>query len=136
MLKSCACGHSMKLILRTVIHAHKVSISNVPVYSCENCSRNEVFPGVKEDLGRLVGRLGAKPEQERIHFDEFHELAGVLRNVLEQKVPLQAQAVARRTEERTNELLDLLLIADSLGDENWKIELKARLAQLSAQYIS
>lgn len=136
MLKSCACGHPMKLILRTVIHAHQVSITNVPVYSCENCSRNEVFPGVKEDLGRLVGQLGSKPEAKRIRFDEVHELAGVLRSILERKVPLQASEVALRTEERTNELLDLLLIADSVGDERWKLELKGRLAQLSAQYIS
>ncbi|MBP2116939.1 hypothetical protein [Cohnella lubricantis] len=126
----------MKLILRTVIHAHKVSIANVPVYSCENCSRNEVFPGVKEDLGRLIGRFGSKPEPDRIRFDEVHELAGVLRHLLERKLPLQASEVARRTEERTNELLDLLLVADSLGDEKWKAELKCRLAQLSAQYIA
>lgn len=136
MLKSCSCGHTMKLILRTVIHARKVSITNVPVYSCDNCSRNEVFPGVKEDLGRLVGRLGAKPDTKLIRFDEVHELAAVLRNMIERKVPLQAASVARLTEERTNELLDLLLIADSVRDEMWKAELKGRLAQLSAQYIS
>lgn len=126
----------MKLILRTVIHAHRVSISNVPVYSCESCARKEVFPGVKDDLGRLVGRLGAKPDLQRVSFDEVHELAGVLRNVLDRREPLQPSVVARRTEERMNELLDLLLIADSVGDERWKAELKGRLAQLSAQYIS
>ncbi len=136
MLKRCTCGHAMKLILRTVIHARKVSITNVPVYSCEQCPRNEVFPGVKEDLGRLVGRLGADPKPQHIPFDEVHEWAGVLREALARKKPLQAVTVAPIAEERTNELLDLMLIASSVGDEAWMAELKSRLSQLSAQYIS
>ncbi|MBB6730253.1 hypothetical protein [Cohnella zeiphila] len=135
MFKSCPCGHDMKLILRTVVHARKASIVNVPVYSCEICSRNEVFPGVKEELGRLVGRLGTRPQAQRIPFDEIHEWAAVLREVAAADRPLQAASVMRKAEERTNELLDLMLIASSLGDEIWKKELKRRLSQLSAQYI-
>ncbi|MBB6636420.1 hypothetical protein H7B67_20050 [Cohnella thailandensis] len=136
MHKRCSCGHSMKLILRTVIYVHKVSIANVPVYSCDRCSRNEVFPGVKQDLGELVGRMGAKPEPQTIAFEEKHEWAGVLKDMIAREQPLQAESVARRLEERTNELLDLLLVADSLKDETWKTELRSRLSQLSAQYIS
>ncbi|WP_238162379.1 hypothetical protein [Cohnella sp. AR92] len=126
----------MKLILRTVIYVHKVSIANVPVFSCDYCSHNEVFPGVKEDLGQLVGRMGAAPEPQTIFFDEKHEWAGVLAGLIAQKEPIQAASVARRIEERTNELLDLLLVASSLRDETWQMELRSRLSQLSAQYIS
>jgi len=135
LLKRCACGQAMKLILRTVIHARKVSIMNVPVYSCESCSRNEVFPGVKEDLGKLVGELGAKPLPHSVAFDELHEWAGVLKKAQEQSEPLESAAVARKAEERMNELLDLMLLADSVGDSAWKRELKSRLSQLTAQYI-
>ncbi|WP_169732277.1 hypothetical protein [Cohnella thermotolerans] len=136
LLKRCTCGQAMKLILRTVIHARKVSITNVPVYTCEQCFRNEVFPGVKEDLGRLIGELGAKPLPRSIPFDEIHEWAGVLKEALDQTQPLQLWTIARKTEERMNDLLDLMLVAASVGDETWKKELKSRLSQLSAQYIT
>ncbi|THF74218.1 hypothetical protein [Cohnella fermenti] len=126
----------MTLILRTLIYVHKVSIANVPVYSCEFCSRNEVFPGVKEDLGQLVGRMGSKPQPQTIPFEEQHEWAAVLRDMAANRQPLDAAAVARSIENRTNELLDLLLVASSLRDEKWQKELRGRLSQLSAQYIS
>ncbi|WP_082034149.1 hypothetical protein [Cohnella kolymensis] len=126
----------MKLALRTVVFAKKVNITNVPVYSCSLCGRNDVFHGVKEDVGRLVGELGTRPAPRSIPFEEVHEWAGVLFRALAQAESLQASDVAKAMEERTNQLLDLWLIASSLGDETWKMELQTRLSQLSAQYIS
>jgi hypothetical protein len=136
LLKACSCGGDMKLMLRTVIFARKVNINNVPVYNCSLCGRNDVFPGVKEDVGRLVGQLGPRPMPRSIPFDQVHEWAGVLSRALDLADSLQPSKVARATEERINQLLDLWLVASSLGDETWKTELQSRLTQLSAQYIS
>jgi hypothetical protein len=126
----------MNLMLRTVIFAKKVNINNVPVYNCSLCGRNDVFPGVKEDVGRLVGQLGSKPTPRSIPFDQVHEWAGVLSHAMNQSETLQATVIARAAEERVNQLLDLWLIASSLEDETWKLELTNRLSQLSGQYIS
>lgn len=126
----------MSLGLRTVIFARKVNINNVPVYNCPGCGRNDVFPGVKEDVGKLVGQLGARPDPSSIPFDQVHEWAGVLSQALHVSESLQAAAIARATEERIDQLLDLLLIASSLEDERWKNEIHTRLSQLSAQYVS
>lgn len=126
----------MALGLRTVFYSKTVSIDNVPVYSCGRCSRNEVYPGVKSDLSRLLAGLGTKPLPRRIRFDELHEWAGMLCAAVCESEPLSVGLLARLTEERTNELLDLLLVASSLGDTGWKEELQERLSQLNGQYIT
>ncbi|MFC4601962.1 hypothetical protein [Cohnella hongkongensis] len=126
----------MSLNLRTVIFAKKVHIDNVPVYHCPGCGRNDVFPGVKEDVGKLVGQLGARPSPGSIPFDQLHEWAGVLSQALNDSESLQAAAIAKAAEERIDRLLDLLLIASSLEDEAWKNEIHTRLSQLSGQYVS
>ncbi|WP_239617251.1 hypothetical protein [Cohnella mopanensis] len=126
----------MNLKLRTVVFAKKVNINNVPVYNCRMCGRNDVFPGVKDDVGRLVGQLGSRPAPHNIPFDQLHEWAGVLSDALHLSDTLQATVIAKAAEERINQLLDLWLIASSLEDELWKQEIQIRLSQLSAQYIS
>jgi hypothetical protein len=136
LLKRCSCGGEMNLMLRTVIFAKKVNINNVPVYNCSLCGRNDVFPGVKEDVGRLVGQLGSKPAPRSIPFDQVHEWAGVLSHAMNQSETLQATVIARASEERVKQLLDLWLLASSLEDEAWKLELANRWSQLSGQYIS
>jgi len=136
LLKRCPCGGEMNLSLRTVIFARKVNINNVPVYNCPGCGRNDVFPGVKEDVGKLVGQLGAKPAPGSIPFDQVHEWAGVLSQAFYQADKLQAATIAKATKERIDQLLDLWLIASSLEDEAWKTEIHTRLCQLSAQYVS
>lgn len=126
----------MNLELRTVIFARKVNIHNVPVYHCPDCGRNDVFPGVKDDVGKLVGQLGAKPAPGIIPFDEVHEWAGVLSQTMSRSGKPRALDIAKATEERIDQLLDLLLIVSSLKDETWKNEIHTRLSQLSAQYVS
>lgn len=132
----CSCGGEKKLALRTVIFAKKVNINNVPVYNCYSCGRNDVFPGVKKDVGQLVGQLGNRPDPSIISFDQLNEWAGVLAEALIKSNSLQASIIARAAEERTNQLLDLLLIASSLGDDAWIAELHNRLSQISGHYIS
>ncbi|TJY43291.1 hypothetical protein E5161_05180 [Cohnella pontilimi] len=136
MNKRCECGDTKSLALRTVIFARKVSITRVPVYCCSQCGSHEVFSGVKGDISRLIRELGAKPAPRTIPFDQVHEWAGILTAAASEGDSLHKTAVERAAEERTNELLDLWLIASSVGDENWKAELQSRLAQLNAAYIS
>lgn len=135
MFKICSCGDQMSLSLRTVVFARKVNITNVPVYSCDGCGRNDVFHGVKDDVGRLISQIGTMPDMRCIPFDELHEWAGLLTGMRTQLKTLHPADVARAAEERTNQLLDLLNLATALGDETWKDELRYRLSQLSAQYI-
>lgn len=136
MFKRCDCGEEMSLGLRTVYYAKTVNIRNVPVYACEACSRNVVFPGVKSDLSQLLASLGPKPQPGSISFDEVHEWAGVLSEAAARRAPLLTSTVSRMAQERTNDLLDLLLVAAAVGDESWKRELESRLTQLSGQFIS
>jgi hypothetical protein len=134
--KRCECGDTKRLHLRTVIFARKVNITRVPVYCCSTCGNSEVFLGVKDDVGKIIGQLGTKPVPRTIPFDQMNEWAGILSQAMESGGDaLRAAAISRAIEERTNELLDLWLIASSLGDETWKAELQDRLTQLRALYI-
>jgi len=135
--KRCLCGAALKLRMRTVVYSRKVKITRVPVYCCNGCGKHEVYAGVKADIGRLIGKLGSRPEAQTISFDEINECAGVLSQALDRgNRAVQPAAVVRVAQERTNELLDLWLIASSLGDEQWKSELSDRLSQLRHAYIS
>lgn len=137
MNKRCPCGDLQQLRLRTVVYARKVSITKVPVFSCSRCGSSEVHAGVKSEIGRLIGRLGSRPVSRIIPFDQINELAGVLASALENGSDrLLAADIARAAEERTNELLDLWLIASSLKDEAWKAEIRERLAQLSSTCLT
>lgn len=137
MNKHCLCGAPLKLRLRTVVYARKVKITRVPVLCCNGCGSHEVYAGVKADIGRLIGKLGSRPEAQSISFDELNECAGVLSQAMEEgERTVQPSIVARAAQERANELLDLWLIASSLGDESWKAELSERLSQLRHAYIS
>lgn len=136
MDKRCGCGNIMMLGLKTVVFARKVRIRNVPVHHCAGCGRNEVFAGVKREIGRLIGELGARPESGEIAFDRMNEWAELLCAALRPGRPADAAEIAGAVEERINRLLDLWLVASSLGDESWKSELQTRLSRLRMSYIT
>lgn len=129
MQKQCKCGQTMSIRLRTVIYQNKVEIENVPVYTCEACSRSEVFPDVKPDLAGLIGNLGSKPDRQQLHFDDMSELAHLMMKVTDKE--RRHEPVEKILEERVNELLDMLLLARSLGNEPWMEDVRQRLAQIS-----
>jgi len=133
----CLCGGATCLQLRTVVYARHVKITGVPVICCPNCGNHEVFEGVKKEVGLLLATLGSKPEPATISFCERNEWANLLARAIKSAPNgLQSSEIMRAAEERTNELLDLWLIAASLGDEKWKSELQDRLSQLRKVYIS
>jgi hypothetical protein len=124
----------MSIRLRTVIYQNKVDIENVPVYTCDNCQRSEVLPSVKPELAGLIGQLGGQPGKQQLLFDDWSEIAYLMRKVSE--TPCRGESVERIVEERINELLDMMLIAKSLGDELWVAEIRKRLTQITQHPLS
>jgi hypothetical protein len=138
LVEQCICGSVMEIRLRTVIFSNRVKIENVPVYSCNACDRNIVYPGVKPELSELIRSLGGEPSSEHIQFNEVNELARLLYEVTQKEkshIPVE-----QIVEERVNELLDLLLLAQSLKDETWANSIRDRLSQIArgriATYLS
>ncbi|WP_218090522.1 hypothetical protein [Paenibacillus solanacearum] len=134
MQKQCKCGKAMTIRLRTVIYQNKVEIENVPIYSCGSCSRSEVFPEVKPELTGLIGTLGSKPGKQQMQFEDISEIAHLMVKVTEKK--RAADPVEMIIDERINELLDLLLLAQSLEDEAWIADLRKRLSQIASRSLT
>lgn len=134
MEKYCVCGETMSIRLRTVIFSNKVKIENVPIYSCGDCGQSEVLQDVKQELSSLLRGLGRNPEKQRISFDESNELAFLLREAAKsERANVPVEAIVR---ERVNQLLDLLLLAQSLDDRPWTEEIRERLSQIAKASIA
>ncbi|MFE5319719.1 hypothetical protein ACFQ88_13510 [Paenibacillus sp. NPDC056579] len=134
MQKQCKCGSAMNIKLRTVIYQNKVEIENVPVFSCESCQRSEVFAEVKPELTGIIGKLGSLPEKQQLSFHEISEIAHLMKKVTEKQYA--ADPVEKIVEDRINELLDLLLLAQSLHDETWQADIQKRLGQIAKHSLS
>ncbi|MDF2670634.1 MAG: hypothetical protein K0R67_2940 [Paenibacillus sp.] len=132
--KQCKCGETMGIRLRTVIFQNKVEIENVPIYSCDACQRTEVFPAVKPVLTGFIKTLGREPEKKQVFFNEMSELAHLMYKVTN-KENIHS-AVERIIEERINELLDLLLLAQSLDDREWMEDVRHRLSQITSHVMT
>jgi hypothetical protein len=120
----------MDIQMRTVIFQGKVEIMNVPVFSCGHCQLSEVFPPVKSELIAYIRSLGAESGPIKVQFDEHSELAFLLQQVThKENSGKSAEAIV---EERINELLDLLLLAQSLDDAMWQENIRLRLTQITS----
>lgn len=134
MQKQCSCGSWMNIHLRTVIYSTKVEIENVPIFSCKECNRSEVFSAVKSELTGLIDKLGSQPGKQQFSFPEFSELAHLMHKVSDKEhVNIPVETIIG---ERINELLDLLLLAGSLDDEQWKDDIHKRLSQIASHSFS
>jgi hypothetical protein len=129
MEKSCACGHQKTLRLRSLIYSKKVAIMNVPVLGCAQCGHCEVLPEVAPDLIALLRDLGDKPVEQHIWFNEVNELAYIFFEANRRK--RRKRPVPVIVEERINQLLDLLLLAQSLQNSEWVADVETRLTQIS-----
>lgn len=133
MLKKCSrCGTEMAIMLRNVVYRNRVKIYNVPVHVCEDdrCSHSQVVEIIKEDLKQLMKDLGPTPGQQEIEFEQISELSHLLVYVADQSVENEESVVRTMVENRVNELLDMFLLAQSLGDERWLTEIRHRLVQI------
>jgi hypothetical protein len=130
MQKKCSrCGNDTQIVLRNVVYRNRVKILNVPVHVCtdDHCAHIQVVDMIKEDLKKLMEDLGQNPQRQAIEFEEVSELSNVLVLALHEG---EDATVRQALEERVNELLDLFLLAQSLGDETWMRELRQRLTKI------
>lgn len=134
MQKHCKCGRLMSIRLRTVIYQNKVDIENVPIFSCDCCGRSEVASTVKPELTGLIRKLGSKPDKKQLYFNETSEIANLLLKVTEKE--RMNDSMEKIVTERVNELLDILLLAQSLGDLPWMEDTRKRLSQISQHSLS
>ena len=124
----------MTVKLRTVIYQNRAEIENVPIYACKACKRTIVFPPIKDDLTKFIGTLGNVEEKEQYRFDELNEIAHLMCQMADKE--RWHDSVERIVEERVNELLDLLLLAKSVGDAAWIDEVRQRLSQITNHALS
>jgi hypothetical protein len=132
--KLCKCGSRMNFRMRTVIYKHVLEIENVPIYTCDTCSRSEVLALIKSDLTTLISQFGHCPEKRLFYFNEASELADLIWTAAQKEhkhIP-----VDKILEERINQLLDILLLAQSLQDEAWIADVLHRLSQITKQNIN
>jgi hypothetical protein len=117
----------MEIQLRTLVYQGQVEIKNVPVASCRACGRTQVLEEVKPELKALLKELGESPASQLVAFQEVSLFAQEL---------VEAAGEARHTQEdwldalrriKVDELLDLLILARSLQDENWSEEIREEL---------
>lgn len=131
MQKKCSqCGSNMNVMLRQLVYRHRVNIYNVPVLVCsdEECSHSQVVDGIKGQLVQLVHDLGQNPNRQEIRFEEMSEFTNLLIMVAEEEE--ENCNVSKLLDERINDLLDMFLLAQSLGDEKWEGELRQRLLEI------
>jgi hypothetical protein len=130
MLKKCSrCGKDTHMMLRNVVYRNRVKILNVPVHVCvdDHCAHSQVVEVIKDDLKKLMDELGQNPQPQAIEFEEVSELSNLLVLVVKEG---EESAVQEVVEEKVNELLDLFLLAQSLGDRQWMLELRQRLTKI------
>ncbi|NBI30689.1 YgiT-type zinc finger protein [Chengkuizengella sp. YPA3-1-1] len=129
MQKECKCGKTLSIQLRTVKYSKKIHIRNVPIFSCENCEESEVLLDVKEDLTQLIQKIDPSYSKNQIFFNEINEFAHLLYVSSEKElIHIPIEDIIQL---RINELLDILLLAQSLHDTKWVNETEKRLLQLT-----
>lgn len=129
----CRCGNEMELTLRTIIHARKVEIHHVPVFTCSHCGHSELVPEIKAEVVRLMQQSTGSESSNRIQifFEEEHEAARVFMDCLEQGGEDLETLYGLNAEERVNQLLDVYLVAQFYQDRNWLMDIERRLKQIN-----
>jgi hypothetical protein len=127
MEKVCSnCSGLMQLTLRT-IKFNKHEIANVPIHTCPVCDCNEVSDRVKPVLKQLVHSLSnSSHERQKIAFEEYSEYT----NLLIKAARDEEEAIEEIIQDRINQLLDLMLLAKSLRDQQWVDELSFRIKEV------
>lgn len=128
MEKECQCGVRMEIRLRTVVFQNKVDIENVPIFSCDQCGSSEIYPSIKSELKRLIAELGELPMKQKIRFEDTSEMANLLLALSHSRNIHKTLEIL--IEERINELLDILILAQSLDDSVWTMDVRNRLHQI------
>lgn len=134
--KACSCGGNMTIHMHTLVYNTKVRISDVPVYTCESCSRYEPLPAVTRELGSFVQRMGREGQPgSSLSFAEHNEWAFVLKEAFTAFVegdPDELEEDIRSAiQNRIDLLLDVYRLAGNARDQEWLQETGQRLSQLT-----
>ena len=119
----------MKLLLRTVVYAKKINVHNVPVYSCQYCEHSEIYCASKQQLLHIVKQVASETSQSTFNFQDVNEFAKLLYR--SSSSDYDNNSVGEIIDLRVTELLDLLVLAESINDSNWVAEINERLDQIS-----
>jgi hypothetical protein len=119
----------MELNLRTLVYQGRVEIENVPVYYCAKCETSEIVEKIKPHMIELIKDLGNRPEKKRVQFNDHSEWSQLLVMAATQE-RASGLEVKNVREERMNELLDLHILAESLGLEEWMKEIEEKLKEV------
>lgn len=117
----------MHLTLRTLVF-NRNEIMNVPIYTCSDCDRSEVCERVRPELTKLVQTLTySSTQRQKVAFQEFSEFSNLLLMVAHET---EDEMIEDMVEDRINQLFDLLLLAQSLKDQEWIDELSGKIRQV------
>jgi len=133
--KSCSCGGGMTIHMHTLIYSTKVKITEVPVYTCSQCSRYEPLPFIKSDLSQLLKELSNSSAKRYVSFTDRNEWAVILKETFAGFITVDIkeleEAILRAVQNRIDLLLDIYQLAAEIGDREWMDETALRLSQLT-----
>lgn len=125
----CHCQQPMGLLLRTLLFSQKITVHYVPVHTCASCNRSEVHAAVKPQLKQLIKEHMHSEEKKTLYFHDVNEFAKLLFRA--SSTDFDNQSVDDIIHMRINELLDMLLLAESINDHGWVDEIHDRLDQIN-----
>ncbi|MFC5987364.1 hypothetical protein [Marinicrinis lubricantis] len=124
----------MDIYMRTVLFSDHLEIKGVPVYCCDECGRNEVLPGVKDHLKEMIQSSSKSAGKVSIDFSEQNEVALLLSRAADEDYGNVSLEVI--IDERINQLLDMLIMAQNLHNDEWIEDIQDRLSQISNYALS
>ncbi|WP_379201699.1 hypothetical protein [Paenibacillus sp. GCM10012306] len=136
MEKACGCGGDMTIHMHTLVYNTKIKITDVPVYTCESCSRYEPLPVIKPALGELVQQLGIEGiAGSKVSLADGSEWAFVLKETFSkfsgESLSELEEEIRKTVQSRIDLLLDIYRFAGNSGDGEWMRETGERLSQLT-----
>ncbi|MFD2670239.1 hypothetical protein [Marinicrinis sediminis] len=130
MEKHChQCGEQMGIYLRTVVFSRQMEIENVPVYTCDECEVYQVLPSVKEHVKALLTQQEETASKHAVDLASENEIAQLLSMAADEQY--EHYELNEMVEERINQLLDMLIMAKALHNEEWVKDVEDRLSQLT-----
>ncbi|MFF2907378.1 hypothetical protein [Paenibacillus sp. NPDC057934] len=126
----------MTIHMHTLVYNTKIKITDVPVYTCESCSRYEPLLAIKPALGELVQQLGREGiAGSKVSLTDCSEWAFVLKETFSKfsgdSLPELEAEIRKTLQGRIDLLLDTYRFAGDSGDAEWMQETGERLSQLT-----
>lgn len=128
---SFCCGASMIGTRGTLKHI-RTRIQNVPLLFCPVCHRVEVHYLIENEY-EILAEYAHGDGASEIDFEDFVDMKHASR-LFDNCVNDEDEDPMEVVRTQIDMALDLLMVAKSLADEEWEIQLKNRLKVLSGRY--